>query len=84
MKLSLPVMGIFLGFFLQGTLWGQTHTSVSLENQVYYILEQAETRGLCRPLSGVRPYTRGVIIAAMNEILQSDSAKRRQPEREIL
>jgi hypothetical protein len=57
---------------------------VSLENQVYYILEQAETRGLCRPLSGVRPYTQGVITAAINEILRSDSARLRQPERDIL
>jgi hypothetical protein len=88
MKLSLPVigvcLGVFLGLSLREPLWGQTHTSVSLENQVYYILEQAEARGLCRPLSGVRPYTRGVITAAISEILQSDSAKLKQPERDIL
>jgi hypothetical protein len=88
MKLSLPVMcvclGVFLGLSLREPLWGQTHTSVSLENQVYYILEQAETRGLCRPLSGVRPYTQGVITAAINEILHSGSAKLRQSERDIL
>ena len=77
-------MGVFLGVFLGSSLWGQTHTSVSLENQVYYILEQAQTRGLCRPLSGARPYTRGVITAAIDEILQSDSAKLRQTERDIL
>jgi len=88
MKVSLPLvavcLGMFLGASLQEPLWGQTHTSVSLENQAYYILEQAEARGLCRPLSGVRPYTRGVITAAINEILDSGSAKLREPEREIL
>ena len=77
-------MGVCLGVFLGASLWGQTHTSVSLENQVYYILEQAQIRGLCRPLSGVRPYTRGVITAAINEILYADSAKLKQPERDIL
>jgi len=77
-------MGVCLGVFLGSSLWGQTHTSVSLENQVYYILEQAETRGLCRPLSGVRPYTRGVVAEAINEILSSDSAKLRRLERDIL
>ena len=88
MKLSLPVLGVCLGVFwgasLCQPLWGQTHTSVSLENQVYYILEQAEIRGLCRPLSGVRPYTQGVITEAINEILRSDSAKLKQAERAIL
>ena len=77
-------MGVCLGVFLGSSLWGQTHTSVTLENQVYYILEQAEIRGLCRPLSGVRPYTQGVITAAIDEILHSDSAKLKQPERDIL
>ena len=77
-------MGVCLGVFLGSSLWGQTHTSVSLENQVYYILEQAQMRGLCRPLSGVRPYTRGVITTAINEILNADSAKLNQTERDIL
>jgi hypothetical protein len=84
MKLSLPVIGVCFGVFFGSSLWGQTHTSVSLENQVYYVLEQAEIRGLCRPLSGVRPYTQSVITAAINEILQSDSARLKQPERDIL
>jgi len=86
MKLSLPVVGACLGLFFTASLhlWGQTHTSVSLENQVYYVLEQAQTRGLCSPLSGARPYTQSVIVAAINEILSADHAKLKQPEREIL
>ena len=85
MKFSLPVMGVCLGVFLGSSLWGQTHTSVSLENQVYYILEQAEIRGLCRPLSGVRPYTQGVIMTAINDILHDENAaKLKEPERAIL
>jgi hypothetical protein len=56
-----------------------------LESQVYYILEAAELRGLCAPLSGIRPYTRNVVIAAINEILYSEkAAKLKAAEREIL
>jgi hypothetical protein len=63
----------------------QTHTSVSLESHVYHILEQAELRGLCAPLSGVRPYTRGVVAKAINEILDHESTGRlRGAEAEIL
>jgi len=49
-------------------LFSQTHSSVSLENQIYYILEQAEARGLCKPLSGIRPYTQSVVQTAITEI----------------
>jgi len=81
MKLKLLIIGVFFCI----PLFAQTHTSVSLENQAYYILEQAEIRGLCRPLSGIRPYTRSVIITAINEILDSENAgKLKQPERDIL
>ncbi|MDR0472838.1 MAG: hypothetical protein LBH43_04095 [Treponema sp.] len=52
---------------------------------MYYILEQAELRGLCSPLSGVRPYTRNVVIGKINEILNSENTKRLgATEREIL
>ncbi|MDR0551495.1 MAG: hypothetical protein LBG72_05710 [Spirochaetaceae bacterium] len=54
----------------------QTHTSVSLDSRVYYILEQAETRGLCKPLSGIKPYTREVVVSAINEILNTPEGKR--------
>ena len=63
----------------------QNHTSVSLENQMYYILEQAELRGLCAPLSGIRPYTRNIVITIINEILNSENAGRlKSTERDIL
>ncbi|MCL2138830.1 MAG: hypothetical protein FWH41_04790, partial [Treponema sp.] len=67
------------------TVFAQTHNSVNLDSQVYHILEQAEIRGLCMPLSGVRPYTQNVIVNAINEILNSDKAgKLRRLEQEIL
>jgi len=42
-------------------------------------------RGLISPLSGVRPYTRSVVIGAINELLSSRNAGRLRPtERQIL
>ena len=70
MKTKIPA--VFLCVFLCSPLFTQTHTSVQLENQVYYILEQAEIRGLCASLSGARPYTQSVVVAAINEILNSE------------
>lgn len=68
---------LFLSFWVlfHAPLPAQTHTSVSLENQVYYILELAESRGLCGPLSGVRPYTRNTILKAIDEILRTESRR---------
>jgi hypothetical protein len=70
--------------FLCGSLFGQTHISVPLDSQVYYILAQAQIRGLCAPLSGVKPYSRAVVISAIKEILDSDSGKLRPAEQAIL
>jgi hypothetical protein len=74
-----------LSFLLLLPLTAQTHTSVPLDNQIYLILEHAEARGLCSPLSGVRPYTQSVIVRAINEILDSDARRGlNATEREIL
>jgi hypothetical protein len=82
MKFKILVVGMCASVFFGNILYAQSHTSVPLDNQVYHILEQAEARGLCRPLSGVRPYTHSVIITAINEILQSE--KLSKTERAIL
>jgi len=85
MKLKLFFICFLVGVFSRASLFSQTHTSVNLDSQVYYILEQAEIRGFCSPLSGARPYTQGVVIAAINEILSSDNSKKlNAAEREIL
>jgi len=85
MKLKLFFIVCYLGAFSFVPVFSQTHTSVNLDNQVYYVLEQAEMRGLCSPLSGARPYTQSVVLSAINEILNSDtSIKLSAVEREIL
>jgi hypothetical protein len=79
------LVGVCWYILLCGSLFAQAHNSVSMENQVYYILEQAQIRGLCQPLSGVRPYTQSVVVAAINEILYSEKAEKlNKTEREIL
>jgi len=66
-------------------LSAQNHVSVALENRVYAILEQAQIRGLCAPLSGVKPYTHRVVVKAINEILNADDTRRlNDTERAIL
>jgi hypothetical protein len=85
MKLKLFFVICFLEAFSFIPVFSQTHTSVNLDSQVYHVLEQAEIRGLCSPLSGARPYTQSVVITAINEIFDSDNSKKlNATEREIL
>jgi hypothetical protein len=82
MKIKLLVCFCLFSCF---PLFTQTHNSVSLENNIYHILEQAEIRGLCGPLSGIKPYTQSVVVTAIKEILNSEkSDKIKKSEREIL
>jgi len=79
------ILCVFLFVFFCASVFAQTHTSIPLENQIYLILEQAQTRGLCSPLSGIRPYTQDVVVAAIKEILYSEKAENlKTVEREIL
>jgi len=85
MQKTLKTFFIFIFVFLCAPVFSQTHTTVSLDSQIYLILEQAQSRGLCAPLSGSRPYTQDVVNSAIREILYSEKAdKLRNSEREIL
>lgn len=79
----------FLVFsFISGTfLSAQTYVSVPVNHPVYYLLDQAEARGLCSPLPAVKPYTRARVVDAINEILAAEPGrfgKLTDSEREIL
>jgi hypothetical protein len=50
-------------------LSAQTHVSVPLDDPIYYVLEQAQMRGLYPPLPEVKPYSRSVVLSAIKEIL---------------
>jgi len=76
-----------LFIFSKAAIYAQTHVSVPVDHAVYYILDQAETRGLCSPLPAVKPYTRGKIQEAINEILNAETKRfgnLTDSEREIL
>ncbi|MDR3148122.1 MAG: hypothetical protein LBU00_07100 [Treponema sp.] len=60
-----------LVFFTTFAAFGQNHGSVSLDHEIYYILEQCETRGLCSDLPPVRPWTRSLVLSRVNEALTS-------------
>jgi hypothetical protein len=56
-------------------LMAQTHVSVSLDSNVYLILEQAQLRGLCAPLPGAKPYSRAEVLSAISEILSAGEGR---------
>jgi hypothetical protein len=58
---------------LGASLAAQTHSSIPLDHPVYYLLEQAQARGFCEPLPGVKPYSRKVILKAINAILEHET-----------
>jgi len=85
----ITALTVMLALFLFGesVLSAQTHVSVPVDHAVYYILDQAEVRGLCSPLPAVKPYTRGKIIETINEILDAEPKRfggLTDGEREIL
>ena len=54
MKNKFLVMCFLIVAFVIPT-FAQTHISVPLDNQIYFVLENAQMRGLCEPLSGAKP-----------------------------
>jgi hypothetical protein len=66
---------IYLIFAANISVSAQVYTSVPLDSHVYDILEQAEMRGLCGPLSGTKPYTRSYVLSAVNSILSSENKR---------
>jgi hypothetical protein len=79
--------GILAAFVLFTGLnsFGQNYGSVGLDDEICYILEQCETRGLCSPLPPVRPWTRGLVLARIDEVLANAGGKALgDTERQIL
>jgi hypothetical protein len=74
----------FFMLMVSGVLFAQTYISVPLDNSVYYILEQAQLRGILEPLPSVKPYSRAVVIDAIDTILDSPPGKLSDAERAVL
>lgn len=63
-----------LGFFLLCVLnfsFAQSHASVPLENDVYYIIDNALLRGLCTMPPSAKPWSENTVKRLLNEILAS-------------
>lgn len=71
MKNKFLVMCFLIVAFVIPT-FAQTHISVPLDNQIYFVLENAQMRGLCEPLSGAKPYSEQVVLIAIDQILATD------------
>lgn len=52
-------------------VFAQTNASVDMDEEVYQILRNAETRALCSTLSYARPYTAKYIVSKLEEILDN-------------
>jgi hypothetical protein len=55
------------------SLAAQSNVSVPLENEVYYVLEQAMLKGLSPPLPTVKPYSRKQVLEAIAAIFDADA-----------
>jgi hypothetical protein len=75
---------IFFVFCALAPLGAQFHGSVAVGEDVYYILELAQIRGLCDPLPPIRPYSRRQIVRALDTILSRDTDILNETERAII
>ncbi|MBD5443750.1 MAG: hypothetical protein HDR34_10195 [Treponema sp.] len=62
---------MIVSFAVGWMLFAQTNTTVDVNDEIYSILSNAESRGLCTTLSEVRPYTEKYIIKKLDEILEN-------------
>ena len=76
---------LFVLFYCSSvSLIAQSHVSVPLDSSVYYILEQAEVRGLINTLPTVRPYSQSFIVEVLEKILDAQPDMLSDTERAIL
>jgi hypothetical protein len=72
------ILSAFGGLYFLGA---QSNNSVPVDQEVYYILELAQIRGLCDPLPGARPYSEKQILRALDTILDRDTGLLSETER---
>jgi hypothetical protein len=77
-------IGCLVWFCASLPLGAQSHGSVPLDHEIYYVLEQAQMLGLCGPLPHAKPYTQAQILEAVDIILNADTGILSGTERDIL
>ena len=80
-KVNLFFFFLFLLCSLGGA-FAQTHTSVPLDNKVYYVIDSAVLRGLCRAPASAKPWSEATVKELLNEILAS--SKLSSPEYDVV
>ncbi len=65
-------------------LSAQTNASVNIDDSVYEILRSAQNKGICSPLSNVKPYTQQYIINKLYEIAANLDNQEKIKELEII
>lgn len=66
---ALPIYLLVISF----SAMAQTHTSVPLDDPIYYVIEQAQLKGLCPPLSEAKPYSQHKVQSIINTILSAET-----------
>lgn len=69
-----PAKKIFIFFFcisITFALYSQANNTVDIKDEVYTFLQNAQTQGLCKNLSPIRPYTEKYIVGKLNEVLEN-------------
>ena len=56
------------------------HLSLPLNHRAYDLLASAELRGIIEPISTVKPYSRSVVVANLEKMLQSPALSSREQE----
>ncbi len=49
-------------------IYSQANNSIDVDDEVYQVLNDAQTKGYCRTLSNYKPYTESYIISALDDI----------------
>jgi len=77
-------LAVIILFCLALSAFAQTSNSVSLDNDVYQLLELAEMRGLCDPLPSAKPYTERLVVSLLDQILENDKGILKASERKTI
>jgi hypothetical protein len=78
------ISGILFWFCASLSLGAQSHGSVPLDHEIYYVLEQAQMLGLCDPLPHAKPYSQAQILEAIDTVFSRDRGILSGAERDIL
>ncbi len=69
-KIILTIAALFILGTI--TIFAQENVSIPVSDTIYDFLDLAQTKGLCKPLYGIKPYTKRQIVSTLEEILENE------------